>query len=93
MGAVMRGTCAGIALLALAGCAGKPLPAVEVRTVEVPVLRVEKCIAKADVPAKPAALPKRPQAIGKALDVAVAKVLEWQTYGDRADAVMKGCAD
>lgn len=76
----------------LAGCAGKPPPAVDVRTVEVPVVRVEKCLEVADLPRRPAALPKRPATIGAALDVAVAKILEWQTYGDRADAVMKGCA-
>ena len=81
-----------IAAALLAGCAGKAPPAVEVRTVEVPVVRVEKCIAKRDIPTKPGPLPKRPKAISQALDVAVAKVLEWQSYGDRADAVMKGCA-
>ena len=80
-----------ILCLALAGCASAP-PAVDVRTVRVPVVRVEKCLAPADVPKRPGALPKRPSTISAALDVAVAKILEWQNYGDRADAVLKGCA-
>jgi hypothetical protein len=80
-----------ILTLLAAGCAHKE-PAMQVRTVEVPVLRVEKCVAAGDVPRRPAALPKRPKSISAALDLAVAKVLEWQSYGDRADAVLKGCA-
>ena len=75
---------------ALAACKSAP-PAVEVRTVEVPVIRVERCLAAGDMPPQPAALPKRPGTISAALDVAVAKVLEWQSYGARAAAAMKGC--
>lgn len=77
--------------LCLAGCATKP-PAVEVRTVEVPVLRIEKCVAEKDIPRKPGPLPKRPKTISSALDVAVAKILEMQTYADKADALLRGCA-
>lgn len=77
--------------LALAGCSTKP-PAVEVRTVEVPVIRVEQCVARKDIPTKPGALPKRPKGISAALDIAVAKVLELQTYADKADALIRGCA-
>lgn len=78
-------------IVALAGCATKP-PAVEVRTVQAPVIRVEKCVSPSDVPKRPDPLPKRPATISAALDIAVAKVLEWQIYGDRASAVLKGCA-
>lgn len=80
-----------ILCLVLAGCAHKE-PAVEIRTVEKIVTRVEKCIAPADVPKKPGPLPKRPGSISAALDVAVAKVLELQTYAEKADAAMRGCA-
>jgi hypothetical protein len=80
-----------LAALLVSGCATKP-PAVEVRTVQVPVIRVERCLAVADVPRKPGALPKRPKDIRAALDVALAKVLEWQGYGERTDAVLRGCA-
>jgi hypothetical protein len=79
-------------LFALAACATKPTPGIEVRTVEVPVIRVEKCLSPGDIPAKPKALPPRPKSAGGALDVAVAKVLEWEIYGDKAEAVLKGCA-
>ena len=78
--------------LLLAGCAGKSEPAVEIRTVEVPVLRVEKCVAEKDIPRVPGALPKRPTNVSSALDLAVAKVLEFQKYAAKADAVMRGCA-
>ena len=78
--------------LLLAGCAHKVQPAIEVRTVEVPVIRVEKCIALADIPKVPADLPKRPPGISAALDIAVAKVLELQTYVSKADPLLKGCA-
>ena len=77
--------------LLLAGCAHKE-PGVDVRTVEVPVLRVEKCVAGKDIPKVPAALPKRPKNVSNALDLAVAKVLEYQRYAAKADAVLKGCA-
>lgn len=78
--------------LLLAGCAHKE-PAVEVRTVETTVTRVEKCIAKQDVPAKPEGLPKpRPKNISSALDISVAKVLELLSYADKADALLRGCA-
>lgn len=75
----------------LAGCAS-PQPGVEVRTVEVPVIRVERCIAESDIPRRPSNLPKRPSSISAALDLAYAKVLEWQSYGARADGALRGCA-
>lgn len=78
--------------LLLAGCATAE-PAVRVETVEVPVIRVEKCVAKADVPELPAALPPRPSYLPAALDLALAKVLEWVSYGEKADAVLQGCAE
>lgn len=88
--------CLAPALLAaslLSSCATPPPPAVQVRKVEVPVLRTEKCIEAKDIPAKPAGLPKpRPKAIGSALDIAVAKVLELLSYANKADALLRGCA-
>lgn len=77
--------------LLLGGCAHKE-PAIEVRTVEVPVVRVEHCIAAKDIPARPSPLPKRPKHISSALDIAVAKILELQSYAEKADALLKGCA-
>lgn len=80
-----------ILFVALAGCATKP-PAVDIRTVQVPVIRVEKCIAPGDVPKRPGPLPKRPATISAALDIAVAKVLEMTSYAEKADALLRGCA-
>ena len=79
-----------LALLA-AGCKHQE-PAVEIRTVEVPVVRVTSCMDAKDIPAKPGPLPRRPGSISAALDVAVAKVLELTSYAEKADAVMRGCA-
>jgi hypothetical protein len=77
----------------LAGCSS-PEPGIEVRTVEVPgPIRVTQCIDAKDIPRKPAALPRpRPKNISQALDVSVAKVLEHQSYADKADALLRGCA-
>lgn len=75
----------------LAGCAHDQA-GIDVRTVEVPVIRVERCIAAGDIPVPPADLPTRPANISAALDLAVAKVFEWQTYGAKAGAVLRGCA-
>lgn len=82
-----------IVTLALAGCGRTVTPAVETVTVKVPVIRTEKCVARADIPAVPAGLPRpRPRAIATALDLAVAKVLEFQTYAEKANALLRGCA-
>ncbi len=78
------------ALLLLGACATRP--GIAVRTVTAPVVRVETCVAIADIPAPPAALPRRPASAVVALDLAVAKLLEWTSYGEKADAVMRGCA-
>lgn len=80
-----------LACVMLAGCSTAQ-PAIEVRTVDVPVLRVEKCVTGSDIPKRPSDLPKRPASISAALDLTYAKVLEWQGYGARADAVLRGCA-
>lgn len=78
--------------LTLAACAHKP-PAVEVRTVEVPVIRVTHCLDAKDIPAKPKGLPSpRPSTITAALDVAVATALDYANYADKADAILRGCA-
>ena len=76
--------------LALGGCATRQ-PAIEIRTVEVPVLRVETCFEKADLPKVPSGLPKRPSTVSSALDVAVAKVIEFQGYAAKADALLNIC--
>ena len=77
--------------LALSGCATAQR-GIEVRTVEVPVLRVETCIDEADIPRRPGPLPRRPASAVAALDIAIAKLLEWTSYGEKADALLKGCA-
>lgn len=66
---------------------------VEIRTVEVPVLRVEKCVKTTDIPQRPARLATpRPNNASRALDLAVAKVMQWERYGGEAHALLNGCA-
>lgn len=81
----------GFMALALGGCATRQ-PAVEIRTVEVPVLRVETCFNASDLPKVPAGLPKRPSTVSSALDIAVAKVIELQGYAAKANALLNICA-
>lgn len=87
----MRFIAVGILTITLSACA-TPHPAVEIRTVEVPVLRVETCFNAADLPKVPSGLPKRPSTVSSALDVAVAKVIELQGYAAKANALLTICA-
>ncbi len=82
---------AAASLILLSACASKP--AIEVRTVRVEVPVPVACVAAADVPERPGPLPPRPEDARQALDLAVAKVLEWIGYGEKADAVLRGCAE
>lgn len=76
----------------LAACGSTPR-GVEVRTIEVPVLRVEKCLSPPLIPVQPGKLPSpRPENVSRALDLSVAKVLQWEQYGGKADALLRGCA-
>lgn len=88
-----------IALLALplAGCFGRGEGVrVEYQRVNVPVA----CVAPEEVPAKPAALPPRPEDARAALDVATAKLVEVMGpkldgsggYVGRASALLRGCS-
>lgn len=79
------------ALILLSACASKP--AIEVRTVRVEVPVPIPCVVAADIPERPGPLPPRPADARQALDLAVAKVLEWVGYGEKADAVLRGCAE
>lgn len=90
---MMKIAIAAMGVVLLAGCATKQ-PAIQVRTVEVPVIRVEKCVREADLPVRPGRLATpRPKNASRALDLAVAKVMAWERYGGEASALLKGCAD
>ena len=80
---------AAASLILLSACASKP--AIEVRTVRVEVPVPVACVAVADVPVRPGPLPPRPEDARQALDLAVAWVLKWQGYGEKANAVLQGC--
>lgn len=80
---------AAASLILLSACASKP--AIEVRTVRVEVPVPVACVAAADVPERPGPLPPRPEDARQALDLAVAKVLEWIGYGEKASAIFLVC--
>lgn len=82
---------AAASLILLSACASKP--AIEVRTVRVEVPVPVACVAIADVPERPGPLPPRPEDARQALDLAMAKILEYFGYADKADAVLRGCAE
>lgn len=76
-------------LILLSACVSKP--AIEVRAVRVEVPVPVACVAIADVPERPGPLPPRPEDARQALDLAVAWVLKWQGYGEKASAVLAAC--
>lgn len=84
-------TAAAASLILLSACASKP--AIEVRTVRVEVPVPVACVAAADVPQRPGPLPPRPEDARQALDQAMAKLLEYFGYADKADAVLRGCVE
>lgn len=81
----------------LTGCASSP-QAVRVETVRVNV--PVGCVEPANVPALPAPLPPRPDDARPALDIAVAKLVEFMGpnldnkggYAGKANALLTGCA-
>jgi len=81
-----------LAVLVLAGCA-TPKPAIEIRTVEVPVVEQRPC---------PVQIPKRPDPLARPLPsdanelarLLAAKLDEWAGaggYGEQAEAALKRC--
>ena len=97
-----------LAILLLAGCATSTPPVVRIVTRDVPVPYDQSCPATADIPPVPKTVheqhPVMPEAADKAaidqlLGAAAArerilagKILEYRTYAERADAIMRACA-
>lgn len=50
------------------------------------------CVPAGNIPTKPGALPPRPRDARQGEAVAVAKVREWEGYGDHADPLLQACA-
>jgi len=79
-------------LLLLAGCSHT---GIRTQFVDRPVLKVEKCIKKGDIPVQPKKLSEE----GMPLDLeglaaaALAKVSEWTRYGGKADILFSGCTN
>lgn len=77
--------------LSLCGCTTNA--GIKTVFVDRPVITVEKCIKKEDVPVRPQALKDgpHPTTLDQALGFAEAKVSEWTRYGDKTDVIVKGC--
>lgn len=104
----MRGSFGFAVALLLAACAQTPPPAERIVTRDVPVPYDQPCPAEEDIPAVPKTVheehPAMPEAKDKAaidqvLGAAAArerilagKVLEFETYAERADAILHACA-
>lgn len=79
------------AFLFLAACT--PTSGIEVRTVEVPVIRTVNCLSFSDWPNEPAplSLMERPKESARALDIAVATILKWESHGAKTRALASAC--
>lgn len=89
----MKKNLVALALLVTLAACSTPQPGIEVRTVEVPVIRTQKCLDAANVPQRPAKLQSpRPPNASRALDLAVSKVMQWERYGGEAHVLLNGCA-
>ncbi len=77
--------------LLLCGCTTRY--GTKVETIEVPVLRVEKCVKKEDIPTRPDQLGELPSNLETAMRIALAKIADWKAYGNQVDLGLQGCAD
>lgn len=66
-------------------------PGVKIEYVDRPVITVEKCIKKEDVPTRPSKLGGTPSDLEQALSLALAKVSEWTRYGNKTEIVISNC--
>lgn len=78
--------------IALAACAATPKPAIEIRTVEVPIEIAKAC--PAIPPERPEPLGALPDSLEPALAKVIAKLAEYSgngKYADRAEAYFAAC--
>lgn len=75
----------------LLGCGERPEPGIKIQYVDRPVVTVEKCIKKEDVPTRPDKLGGTPSDLEQALSLALAKVSEFTRYANKTEIIMKNC--
>lgn len=81
--------------LLLAGCTTTQTPGIKVEYVDRPVITETKCVKAADIPTKPDKLGSNavPSNVERALSVSMAKNGEYSRYADKADFILRKCAD
>lgn len=93
----MRGTLCNLLVLSvmLSACASTRSPGIKIEYVDRPVIQVQKCIKRGDVPARPTALKtsEQPSDLERALSLALAKVSEWTRYGNKMDVIVRNCTE
>ncbi|WP_299327666.1 hypothetical protein [Parasphingopyxis sp.] len=78
--------------LLFAGCAGTP--AIQVRTVEIPVVELRHCLSTDDIPATPEPFDRGDETDARnLLALATANLREWRQYGVESQATMRRCAE
>lgn len=81
-----------IAIMLPGGCVSGDGANLNVQHVPVYLDRPVACVPADKIPARPGALPARPADARQGEAVAVAKVREWEGYGDHADPLLRACA-
>ncbi len=91
----MRGVIFKLAPLLLLGACATTQPGIRTVMVDRPVVQVEHCVKKEDVPARPSALNSgpAPSNLEQALSLALAKLSEWTRYGHRTDEILRACVE
>lgn len=91
----MRGIIFKLAPLLLLGACATTQPGLRTVMVDRPVIQVEHCVKKEDVPARPATLNSgpTPSSLDQALSLALAKLSEWTRYGNRTDEILRACTE
>lgn len=84
-----------LAPLLLLGACATTQPGIRTVMVDRPVIQVEHCVKKEDVPTRPATLNSgpTPSNLEQALSLALAKISEWTRYGNRTDEILRACTE
>lgn len=91
----MRGAIFKLTPILLLGACSATQPGIRTVLVDRPVVQVEHCLNREDVPSRPAPLNTEPipSDLEQALSVALAKISEWTRYGNTTDEILRACVE